>query len=96
MFCAIVGLTDISAPETDMAEEATILSKRANAAKTRQAMRVQRREACRDIVAPGYSHRQIAYAMSVSLAPVRREVDNALANGRSARPSATPPWRSRD
>ena len=32
-----------------------------------------------DLVASGYSHRQIATAMKVSLATVRREVDKALA-----------------
>ena len=59
------GLPIFRRRRPSMAEEPTILSKRADAqapAKTRRAMRVQRQEACRDLVAPGYSHRQIAGA----------------------------------
>ncbi len=41
--------------------------------------RIERREACLDLVASGYSHRQIANALRLSLATVRREVDKALA-----------------
>ena len=57
------------------------LSQRAEArakAKARRAKRIERREAFLDLVASGYSHRQIATAMGVSLATVRREVDKAL------------------
>ena len=65
-----------------MTDEASSLSQRAEArvkAKARRAKRVERREAFLDLVASGYSHRQIATAMKVSLATVRREVDKALA-----------------
>lgn len=58
------------------------LSQRAEArakAKARRAKRIQRRQAFLDLVASGYSHRQIAAAMGVGLATVRREVDKALA-----------------
>ncbi len=65
-----------------MTDEPSTLSQRAEAraaAKARRAKRIERREACLDLVASGYSHRQIATAMRVSLATVRREVDKALA-----------------
>jgi len=65
-----------------MTDEPSSLSQRAEArarAKARRAKRVERREAFLDLVASGYSHRQIATAMKVSLATVRREVDKALA-----------------
>jgi hypothetical protein len=48
-------------------------------AKARRARRIERREACLDLVASGYSHRQIATALKISLATVKREVDQALA-----------------
>ena len=50
------------------------------AAKARRMKRIERREACLDLVASGYSYRQIATRMQVSLATVRREVDKALAD----------------
>ncbi|HKN27852.1 MAG TPA: helix-turn-helix domain-containing protein [Roseiarcus sp.] len=65
-----------------MTDEPSSLSQRAEAraaAKARRAKRIERREACLDLVASGYSHRQIATALKVSLATVRREVDKALA-----------------
>jgi Homeodomain-like domain len=65
-----------------MTDEPSSLSERAEAraaAKARRAKRIERREALLDLVASGYSHRQIATAMGVSLATVRREVDKALA-----------------
>ena len=65
-----------------MTDEPSSLSQRAEArakAKARRAKRIERREAFLDLVASGYSHRQIATAMKVSLATVRREVDKALA-----------------
>jgi DNA-binding transcriptional regulator LsrR (DeoR family) len=65
-----------------MTDQPSALSQRAEAqakAKARQAKRVERREAFFDLVASGYSHRQIATAMGVSLATVHREVDKALA-----------------
>ncbi len=65
-----------------MTDEPSSLSQRAEArakAKARRAKRIERREAFLDLVASGYSHRQIATAMKVSLAAVRREVDKALA-----------------
>ena len=65
-----------------MTNEPSSPSQRAGAraaAKARRAKRIERREAFLDLVASGYSHRQIAAAMGVSLATVRREVDKALA-----------------
>jgi len=65
-----------------MTDQPSSLSQRAEAraaAKARRAKRIERREAFLDLVASGYSHRQIATAMKVSLATVRREVDEALA-----------------
>ena len=65
-----------------MTDEPSSLSQRAEAqakAKARRAKRIERREAFLDLVASGYSYRQIATAMRVSLATVRREVDKALA-----------------
>jgi hypothetical protein len=65
-----------------MTDQASTLSRRAEAraaTKARRAKRIERREAYFDLVASGYSHRQIATAMKVSLATVRREVDKALA-----------------
>jgi len=65
-----------------MTDQRSSLSQRAEAraaAKARRAKRIERREAFLDLVASGYSHRQIATAMRVSLATVRREVDKALA-----------------
>jgi hypothetical protein len=65
-----------------MTEQSSSLSQRAEAraaAKARRAKRIERREAFLDLVASGYSHRQIATAMKVSLATVQREVDKALA-----------------
>ena len=65
-----------------MIDDASSLSQRAEArvaAKARRAKRIERREACLDLVASGYSHRQIAKALRLSLATVRREVDKALA-----------------
>ncbi len=65
-----------------MTDEPSILSQCAEAraaAKARRAKRIERREAFLDLVASGYSHRQIATATGVSLATVRREVDKALA-----------------
>ncbi len=49
------------------------------AAKARRVKRIERREACLDLVASGYSYRQIATRMQISVATVRREVDKALA-----------------
>jgi transposase len=63
-------------------DEASYLSQRAEArpaAKARRAKHVRRGEIYLNLVASGYSHRQIANALSVSLATVRREVDKALA-----------------
>ncbi len=48
-------------------------------AKARRAKRIERREACLGFLASGYSHRQIASALALSPATVRREVDKALA-----------------
>ena len=65
-----------------MTDEPSSLSQRAEArasAKARRAKRIGRREAFLDLVVSGYSHRQIATAMGVSLATVRRKVDKALA-----------------
>ena len=65
-----------------MTDRPSFLSQRAEAraaAKARRAKRIERREAFLGLVASGYSHRQIAAAMGVSLATVRREVDKALA-----------------
>jgi hypothetical protein len=65
-----------------MTDEPSSLSQRAEAqakAKARRAKRIERREAFLDLVASGYSYRQIATAMKISLATVRREVDKALA-----------------
>jgi Homeodomain-like domain-containing protein len=65
-----------------MTDEPSTLSQRAEAraaAKARRAKRIERREACLDLVASGYSYRQIATACRISLATVRREVDQALA-----------------
>ena len=65
-----------------MTDQSSSLSQRAEAraaAKARRAKRIERRESFLDLVASGYSHRQIATAMKVSLATVRREVDKALA-----------------
>ena len=65
-----------------MTDEASSLCQRAEAqakAKARRAKRIERREAFLDLITSGYSYRQIATAMKVSLATVRREVDKALA-----------------
>jgi Homeodomain-like domain len=65
-----------------MTDEPSSLSQRTEAqatAKARRAKRIERREACLDLVASGYSHRRIAAALKISLATVRREVDKALA-----------------
>jgi hypothetical protein len=65
-----------------MTDQSSSLSQRAEAqtkAKARRAKRIERREASLDLVASGYSHRQIATALEISLATVRREVDKALA-----------------
>ena len=65
-----------------MTDQPSTLPGRAEArakSKARRAKRVERREAFFDLVASGYSYRQIATAMGVSLATVRREVDKALA-----------------
>jgi hypothetical protein len=52
------------------------------AAKARRAKRVERREAYFDLLASGYTHHQIAAAMRVSLASVRRTIDQAIAERR--------------
>jgi hypothetical protein len=48
------------------------------AGKARRAKRIERREACFDLFVSGYTHRQIADAMKVSVATVRRVVDGAI------------------
>ena len=66
-----------------MTDTPSSLSQRAEAqaaAKARRVKRIERREACLDLVASGYSYRQIATRMQISLATVRREVDKALAD----------------
>jgi DNA-binding CsgD family transcriptional regulator len=68
-----------------MTEETPAPARRAEAlaaAKTRRAKRIERREACFDLLASGYSHRQIANAMKISVATVRRAVDRAIAERR--------------
>ena len=65
-----------------MTDEPSALSQRADMrakAKARRAKRIERRETCLDLVASGYSRQQIATALEISLAKVRREVDKALA-----------------
>ncbi len=65
-----------------MTDEPSSLSQRGRGAgrgQGRRAKRIERREAFLDLVSSGYSYRQIATAMRVSLAAVRREVDKALA-----------------
>jgi hypothetical protein len=51
-------------------------------AKARRAKRVERREAYFDLLASGYTYHQIAGAMKVSLASVRRTIDQAIAERR--------------
>jgi Homeodomain-like domain len=65
-----------------MTDEPSSLSQRAEAraaAKARRAKRIERREACLELVVSGYSHPQIATALKISLATVRRAVDKAPA-----------------
>src|SRR5271165_6843386 len=65
-----------------MTDNPSSLSRRAEAqaaAKARRMKSIERRETCLDLVASGYSYRQIATGMQISLATVRREVDKALA-----------------
>ena len=75
-----------------MTDELSSLSQRAETrakARARRAKGIERREAFLDLVASGYSHRQIATAMKVSLATVRREVDKGRAvGGGGERPQA--------
>jgi hypothetical protein len=64
-----------------MNENPTPPSQRAGAraaAKGRRAKRIERREAWFELFSSGYTHRQIADAMKVSVATVRREIDGAI------------------
>ena len=67
-----------------MTNEPSSLSQRAEA-KARPAKRIDRQATCFDLVASGFSRRQIATALGVSLATVRPEVDKALAERPHAR-----------
>ncbi len=64
-----------------MDEDAKLPSQRAAlraAAKARRAKRTERREAWLELFSSGYTHRQIADAMKVSVATVRRGIDAAI------------------
>ena len=64
-----------------MNEDLPSPSQRAGAravAKARRAKRAERREVWFDLIASGYTHRQIADAAKVSVMTVRREIDTAI------------------
>ena len=66
-----------------MTDQPSTLLTRAEAtakAKARRAKRIERREACLELITSGYSHRQVATALNISLDTVRREVGKALAD----------------
>ena len=52
------------------------------AARARRAKRIERREAWFELFSSGYTHRQIADAMKVSVATVRRAIDGAIGERR--------------
>ena len=65
-----------------MTNEPSSLSRRAEA-NARPAKRIERQATCFDLVASGFSRRQIATALGVSLTTVRPEVDKAVAASRA-------------
>src|ERR1700674_3119341 len=81
MLCCLPLIVKQQAPEPPVNEVLPSHSLRAAeraAGQAARAKRIERREACFDLFVSGYTHRQIADAMKVSVATVRRVVDGAI------------------